>query len=647
MSAPDPRRTEAVGAAASAQQRRPLPAFPASVLEPHRRRWHDRLRTLAVGVVAIAVLAGGVAISRQVTAGDGPRLRTAIATTQAVAERYEAVAAIEPVTRAQLAFPMAGTVRSVDVTVGDVVELGQTLATLDTVELERAVRRAESDLAAAQLDLNIALSGEYPSSGATGDAGAISLVGLRTAGDVVFGYASTRTDALTYLLAGTSDEAAAARQTLVSALDAASGAANLVAAKRDSASSICGAVNVSIDPDDPDGSISTIGSSLGSCRSALDELLAAQDQLAAAQSQVDAAAATLDSVLNGWAAELEHGTSTTSAPAPPEPSAPDPTQPAQPDETTPADTETSEPPPSDSTTPAAPDETGGSPDADLAGIAPPGGGGMSSPSGGFGGATASGVAGTADPGEPTSAELIAYQAAYTAAERSLDAARQALARATLVSPISGTVVAVGIAPGDAVTSASDTQTIIVRGDTGYEATLAVSVDDIDRITIGQQAELVPDGTDTGLDGEVVAISAVPDTTGSTVSYRVTVGLDAKSTGLRDGNIGDVAIITDHRDDAVAVPTSAITPTAAGHTVDIVTADGQVTTVGVEIGAVGPEWTEIRDGLTVGDIVVIADPTEPLPGTATATSGTGTGTGIGFPSGGLPAGGGFPAGGPPR
>ncbi|MET0909725.1 MAG: efflux RND transporter periplasmic adaptor subunit, partial [Ilumatobacteraceae bacterium] len=250
--------------------------------------------------------------------------------------------------------------------------------------------------------------------------------------------------------------------------------------------------------------------------------------------------------------------------------------------------------------------------------------------------------------EPTAAELIAYQAAYDAAAQSVDAARQALAQATIVSPIAGTVVSVGVAPGDDVTEASDTQTIVVQGDGGYEATLSVSVDDIDRIALGQSAELVPDGGGTAVTGQVVAISQVPDSSGTTANYRVTVGLAGDSTQLRDGNIGDVAIVVDQRDDTLAVPTSAVTPTATGYTVDVLGADDQVSTIQVEVGAIGTEWTEIRRGIDAGQTVVIADLDEPLPGTATdSANADDTGTVTGFPGGGaFPGGGGFPGGGFP-
>lgn len=62
-----------------------------------------------------------------------------------------ASAEIVPVRTAQLAFPAAGRVKTVDVNVGDKVTAGQTLLTLDTALLEARVREAEANLAIAQI----------------------------------------------------------------------------------------------------------------------------------------------------------------------------------------------------------------------------------------------------------------------------------------------------------------------------------------------------------------------------------------------------------------------------------------------------------------------------------------------------------------
>jgi HlyD family secretion protein len=66
-------------------------------------------------------------------------------------------------------------------------------------------------------------------------------------------------------------------------------------------------------------------------------------------------------------------------------------------------------------------------------------------------------------------------------------------------------------------------------------------------------------------------------------------------------------------------------------------DGTAADVEVTVGAVGAEWSEITDGLESGQVVVLADLDEPLPGTATDSSESGAGGelgGTGGPPGGF-------------
>ena len=65
-----------------------------------------------------------------------------------------ASAEILPVRTAQLAFPAAGRVKSVNVKAGDKITAGQTLLTLDTALLEARVREAEANLSIAQIQLD-------------------------------------------------------------------------------------------------------------------------------------------------------------------------------------------------------------------------------------------------------------------------------------------------------------------------------------------------------------------------------------------------------------------------------------------------------------------------------------------------------------
>jgi uncharacterized membrane protein YgcG len=163
------------------------------------------------------------------------------------------------------------------------------------------------------------------------------------------------------------------------------------------------------------------------------------------------------------------------------------------------------------------------------------------------------------------------------------------------------------------------------------------------VKVGQSASVLPDGAKTPLAGKVVAISAAPtsSSSASTATYRVVVALGATKETLQNGATADLTVLTASTKAGLAVPTSAITTAGTRHTVTVL--DGDTTrVVTVQVGTMGPTWTVVKRGLTLGAQVVLADRGAALPSSATSSSSssnsnTRTGT---FPGGG----GAFPGGG---
>jgi RND family efflux transporter MFP subunit len=213
---------------------------------------------------------------------------------------------------------------------------------------------------------------------------------------------------------------------------------------------------------------------------------------------------------------------------------------------------------------------------------------------------------------PTAEELVAYQAAVDAAAADVGAAQQALAQATIVSPIAGTVAAVDLAAGDAVTASSATNNIVVVGTHGFEVTTTVSVSDVTKLKVGDVATIVADGTTKKLPGKVVSIGVTATTDGTTASYPVVVGFTTAPAALRNGASASVSMeVGRSGQDALTVPTSALRTTNGTHTVTVL-ANGKTSTVRVELGAVGAVRTEVKSGLQAGQVVVLADLSAPLP-----------------------------------
>jgi HlyD family secretion protein len=264
-------------------------------------------------------------------------------------------------------------------------------------------------------------------------------------------------------------------------------------------------------------------------------------------------------------------------------------------------------------------------------------GGGSPPSGETGAPSGEPATDAGATSSPSAEELVAYQKAVDAAALEVVVAEHAIEQSTIVSPIAGTVASVAIEPGDEVTAASATQAIVIVSDGGFEVTTSISVTDLPDVAVGQAAEVVPDGATEPIGGQVVRIGVAPDDAGSGSTYALTIGLDGDTSSLGNGSVASVSIVTESSGAALAVPTSAVTITGDQATVTSLV-DGEATETDIEIGPIGDRWIAVTAGLDEGDVVVIADLDEPLPGSATDTSSSGDAGGGGFPGGGgLPAG----------
>ena len=116
----------------------------------------------------VAVLGAGTYLvvdalpSQAATSG----MRTATVATGSVIQSTSLSGSVERVDQATAAFRTAGTVTSVKVVVGDEVEAGDVLATMDTDDLTRAVTVAQANLVAAQAALDAAGSSSSSSTSA-------------------------------------------------------------------------------------------------------------------------------------------------------------------------------------------------------------------------------------------------------------------------------------------------------------------------------------------------------------------------------------------------------------------------------------------------------------------------------------------------
>jgi HlyD family secretion protein len=242
----------------------------------------------------------------------------------------------------------------------------------------------------------------------------------------------------------------------------------------------------------------------------------------------------------------------------------------------------------------------------------------SSPGGaGRGSADPAGATPGGSPGAPVSADqLAADQASADAASDQVTIARQDLADATVVSPISGTVVSVSASPGAAEGAGSTA--FEVAGLSSWQAVAQVPVTEMPQLKVGQPASVQPDGSAVPLRGAVVTIGLMPTAGSNPVTYPVTIGLAGQPSGLHDGGYAGVIIITTASSAGVSVPTSAVHYSGSHATVTVY-AGGATSQARVTVGTKGPVMTRITSGLSVGQQVVLANLNSPLPSDNPSTS----------------------------
>jgi RND family efflux transporter MFP subunit len=220
----------------------------------------------------------------------------------------------------------------------------------------------------------------------------------------------------------------------------------------------------------------------------------------------------------------------------------------------------------------------------------------------------------------------------TQAQNGVTDATNAVTATTLKAPVPGVVTAVNISVGLPPPSGAAVElrsaTLVVTAD--------VAEQDVPKLKSGQTGQVT--FTALGITG-TATLSSLPtqantSSTGTAVTFPVTLTVKNPPPGLLPGMSASVSITIAQRTNVLTVPTAAIQGTDANATVQVM-ANNQPQTKAVEIGLSTEQRTEVTVGLSEGDVVIT--------GVVNQTANTGT-TGGGFGGGGLTGGGGFGGGG---
>ena len=203
------------------------------------------------------------------------------------------------------------------------------------------------------------------------------------------------------------------------------------------------------------------------------------------------------------------------------------------------------------------------------------------------------------------------------------------------------VAAVGLTPGTASGGS-----ISLIGSGGATVTVEVPATSIARVVAGEQADVTPPGALAPVAGAVQQVSLLPaqsSTTSSVATYPVVIAVAQPTPTLAAGSRASASILLGTADGVVTVPNSAITTTSATTGVVTLVSGSTTTRTPVTLGIIGATRTQIVKGVKVGQQVLLADPTQPLPTSSSTTTrfgGGGFGGTGGFGGGGFGGAGGF-------
>jgi HlyD family secretion protein len=243
----------------------------------------------------------------------------------------------------------------------------------------------------------------------------------------------------------------------------------------------------------------------------------------------------------------------------------------------------------------------------------------------------------------TDVDLSAAQASLLQAQASVDTAQHNLDQATLSAPFDGVVSAVGLQVSSQADSSASI-TIVDRSKLHIEVSLSET--DAAKVQVGQPVALTFDALPTvALTGTVATVAPSATVSQNVVTYPVQVEFDPGETQVKVGMSATADIQVQKVENAILVPSRAVTTSGATKTVTLLQGPQQMPMqVLVKTGITSDGQIEITSSGGNGAPALKAGDTVSVPSTTTTTSSTSTQNNRG--SSGLGGFGGGPGGPPP-
>jgi HlyD family secretion protein len=239
--------------------------------------------------------------------------------------------------------------------------------------------------------------------------------------------------------------------------------------------------------------------------------------------------------------------------------------------------------------------------------------------------------------QPTAQAVASAKASFEQAQVALTQAQEQLAGATITTPVAGTVIAVNVQVGDAVSSGA--AAIVLVPDVPPVVDADVDEADVASVAVGQDVHLTFEALPgRSITGTVTSIAPTSTSVNGAVAYQVQIGFTPGKLPVRLGMTANLNIVIASADNALLVPNQAITADRQAHKYYVTRQlpDGTIQRLEVRIGLQNDSETQIVQGVNAGDKLVLPQITGT---TATSSSSSTNFRGLGgFGGGGRPPGG---------
>jgi HlyD family secretion protein len=205
---------------------------------------------------------------------------------------------------------------------------------------------------------------------------------------------------------------------------------------------------------------------------------------------------------------------------------------------------------------------------------------------------------------PTAEEVAIAEAQVEQSQAALESAKLRVADGILLAPFAGTVVSVGPQVGEPVSAA--TPVVVLADLEQYYIDASIDETDIGSLQVGQDVAITLDAyPDATLTGKLTQIDPLGSVAQGVVTYGVEVAVTSDQSILRPNMTATVDIVVARKENALVVPNRAVKRGTAGRYQVEVAQEGQTETRPVTIGLSNETVTEIVEGLSEGEEVVVS------------------------------------------